>query len=156
MWTTVKQVHDLLFFFILFEVHKIQQISVNTFYTSKQTTIKKGDLSSVGEKGCLFMCVCTCVWACVCVRVCFGFRGAKDMIACGRWPAPLPLQKPRHVTANCHKKIKQAHTLILRVSTKPRYRNVLHHLLQENVTDRQSKNAKGLKQSHKTDRGNLK
>lgn len=36
---------------------------------------------------------------------CFGFGAAKDMIACGPWPAPLPLQKPGRVTANCYKKI---------------------------------------------------
>lgn len=54
MWTTVEQVHDLFVVdFFLFEVYKIQQISVNGFYTRKQTTIKKRYLSSVGEKVCL-------------------------------------------------------------------------------------------------------
>ena len=58
MWTTVEQVHDLFVVgFFLFVVYKIQQISVNRFYTSKQTTIKKSDLSSVEEKVCQCVCV---------------------------------------------------------------------------------------------------
>lgn len=82
MWTTVEQVHDLFVVgFFLFEVHKIQQIRVNGFYTRKQTTIKKRYLSCVGGKGLMF---------CACVCVCFGFRGAKDMVACGPWQVPLP------------------------------------------------------------------
>lgn len=30
-----------------------------------------------------------------------GVQRNKDMIACGRCPAPLPLQKPRDITASC-------------------------------------------------------
>lgn len=48
----------LFLFFPPFEVHKI---SVNGFYTSKQTTILKKDLSSVGVKVCLLVCVYLCV-----------------------------------------------------------------------------------------------
>lgn len=83
------------FLFCLFEIsHKIQQITVSWLYTNKQGNNK--DLSS--QRGTT--CACVCLWS-RCVCVCFGFRGAEDMIACGRWPETLPLQKPRDVTASC-------------------------------------------------------
>lgn len=59
MWTTVEQVHDLFVVaFFLFEVYKNQQISVNGFYTSKQTTIKKEIFIFCRREGLLVVCVC--------------------------------------------------------------------------------------------------
>lgn len=70
------------------------------------------------------------------------------MIACGPWQAPLPLQKPSCVTANCHKK----NNPLLRISQSQGTEMYVRHLLVKNVTNRQRKNAKGQKWSHKPDR----
>lgn len=40
-------------------------------------------------------------WREKCAGVCFGVREVKHMFACGRWPALLPVQKPRDIIASC-------------------------------------------------------
>lgn len=78
MWMTVEQVYELFSCVSFFKFFWRCYIKSNKLVKARSTqTNKQGnskDLSSKGEKATMF----------VYLGVCFGFRGAKDMIACGR------------------------------------------------------------------------
>lgn len=84
---TVKQVHLMSAFlhFVFLLTKK------NLFHgTYKRITVRRFETNRANNSDVTTVSLCMS-----------GVQRNKDMIACGRCPAPLPLQKPRDITASC-------------------------------------------------------
>lgn len=86
---TVKQVH-LMSAFLHF-VFLLTKKKKNLFHaTYKRITVRRFETNRANSSDVTTVSLCMS-----------GVQRNKDMIACGRCPAPLPLQKPRDITASC-------------------------------------------------------